>query len=91
MGVNNNRFLNTIPREKFGLSAGIQPDNISLIILTLQISCKILAVAKIFLYNNFKCLKILMLKRRVFFKEVQGELCNLFHRGQGSKKSKPFY
>ena len=27
MGVDNNRFLNTIPRGKFGLSAGIQPDN----------------------------------------------------------------
>ena len=85
MGVDKNRFLNTIPRGKFGLSAGIQPDNISLIILTLQISCKILAVAKIILYYNFKCLKNLMLKRQELFKEVQAELCNLFHRGSGFK------
>jgi hypothetical protein len=27
MDVNYNRFLNTIPRGKFGLSAGIQTDN----------------------------------------------------------------
>jgi hypothetical protein len=27
MGVDNNRFLNTIPRGKFGLSAGIQTEN----------------------------------------------------------------
>jgi hypothetical protein len=45
MDVNNNRFLNTIPRRKFGLSAGIQK-TVPLHHTVMQISCKILPVAK---------------------------------------------
>lgn len=57
-----------------------------LIILILQISCKIFAAAEIILYYNFKWLKKLMLKWQELFKEVQAELCNLFHNGSGVQR-----